>query len=751
MGIEFDIEGSKTSFSVQTSSGYCDLPLSSADDQLLLFISYLQRDGLTTSLDDPTGWTSRGSAAGMKFYSHVGGITGSVQITFSTNPSAFRAWCVKMSGMATSSPYSSSYSATGSTTSHLINAGAGAPADAAVFLGAVTFSAIPEITVDFISPDAIFVGHCETPIRESFGRWVVPPLTVSVKYAEDSGDPSSHTWQSIGSDLVFPFAASSGMGGFWITPLQAPSAPTVYAPAANAKFTSGSDVTISWTGATDPVIDTEDLTYDVYISNNNGISYGSPIVTTSAGVLSYVWDTTGYGAGNYKVQVIANNGTDDGTPGYSGTFQLFADTTPSAPINLSPSGYISQAARTFTATAVNPDFDTVSAYELRWSTNPDMSSPSTTGTVVATEISHAFSASTDILTPVGTKYWQVRTKGAVDNTFGPWSAVQTVIVAAAPATPTITSSSTATTAIWPVTFMAIAHSQFRHRWELFSERFNGIVQSSAFGFNSPFSLGNGEVWSLFVSVFDPTTGLESAEATQTLTVSYTGPDTPTIEVTPLNEVGAMQIAVTNTDPGDIDHTRIYRSLNGADFQLISPRLGPNALYLDFQVANDFGTITNEYVYKARSFIETTLGYTDSAPSDGEGVLLPRLFLHVVDKTSTTSNAGLKVALNIEGKISKKYVKNHRSVAQEGRSKFLTRAGQAKHTELTYNVYIPREDEVTFPALQAVFDANATLCCKDCDMNKVFGRILELPRTDRISDIRFSLTFIESEHQEFFNR
>jgi hypothetical protein len=754
MAIEFFPQDSTSSGGIGASSAYCDLPFSESADKLILVITYRQYNGLSTTLNTPTvGATTADTIAlgtGIGIFEFDGGLSGSANFTFSTNPSDFRARCMRMKGQKTASPYSAGYTANTFGLSHTIIAGTTAPNPGAVFFAVITCPTNTPYGEIFESPDNLIAEPGEM-FDVPLGWEPHSSLSLAVRYAEEAGDVGSHTWNSRGyrNDVIGGFSISGAVVGFWIIPLQAPSAPIVTAPATNGKFTVGSTQTISWTGATDPNVDTEDLIYKVYKSADNGNSY-TLLTTTAAGVLSYAWDTTGSTAGNYKIKVVANNGTDDGQPGYSGTFQLFADTAPSAPINLLPFGYISQAARTFTWQAVNPDFDTQSHYELEWDNDPAFGSSSTTGTVASTTSAHAFLASTDILSSLGTFYWRVRTKGAVDGTFGPWSATQTVIVAAAPATPTITSSNTATTAIWPVTFTAIAHTQFRHRWILSgTERFNGIVQSSAFAFSSPFTLANGEVWTLKVSVFDPTTGLESAEASQTLTVTYTGPATPTLAVTEVD--GGFQLQVTNSVPSDIDHTRIYRSHNSGDYELASPKLGPNALYIDNHVANDLDDDYNAYSYKARSFKVTTLGYTDSLASSQVGVDLQYLYLHVVDRTSTTSNAGLKVRLDIEGEIIKKFVKNHRSVAFTGRTEFVTMAGQARHAELTYNVVIPRNDTTTFPALKACYDANATLCIKDPDHNLYFGRIPVLPREDDLATNRFSITFIEEDFREGYRR
>jgi hypothetical protein len=747
--IEFDFANAKQSDGWRATNASCGLPVSSSSDWLFLYIAFGSDLGLTTTLTTPTvaGVAATVvSAAGSRvaIFAIPGGSTGFASFTFPTNPASFWAWCERVSGLKISGPWTNANAAAGTGFSHSINAAVNSPHLGSVYLAAIGSEG---------GSGGYF--HSNDNIATFEGFSILSPgsngtmLSVAAAYATAAGQAAGHTWNKLPVDIYG--GATSGMAGIWLNPLQAPSAPIVTAPVTNGKFTAGSTVVIAWEGASDPNVDTEDLIYKIYLSEDSGFTYGTLLTTTAAGVLTYDWVTTGYSAGIKKIKVVANNGTDDGEPGYSGEFQLFTDVAPSAPFSLSPVGYISQAAKDFTWVANNPDFDTQSAYELEYSSSPAMTSSTTTGTVVSAVSLKNFGASTGILATPGTYYWRVRTKGVVDNTLGAWSEVATVIVAAAPATPTITSSATATTAIWPVTWSGIAHTKFRHRWILSgTERFNSIVQSSAFTFNSPFNLANGEVWTVKVSVFDPASGLESAEASQTLTVTYTGPATPTIEVVALDEQGAIQIAITNSDT--IDHSRILRQTvyGGDEYIVISPKLGNDALFLDYHAASDIGGSGSDeilYRYKARSYKVTTLGFTDS------GVVellqtLSKLHIHVVDKVSTTSNAGLKVALDVVDEVTKKYVKKQRSVGHQGRGQFITYAGQAKHIELTYNCLIKRaEDTTTYPALEAVHNANLPLSIRDLFGNKIFGRILELPKTDLHATIRFTITCIEEFHQE----
>lgn len=757
MGIEFDWANSKSSEGDETPFGGCDLPASNDGDHIMLFVFKWEPPfGGSPTVGTPvagavtaTVWPSVGSVSVFRF---PAGTTGNARFTFSSVCSFF-AVAVAMSGAA-ASPASSGTSASQTGFTHTVIASTTAPHVGAVLVGCAGVVATDDLGALFLGADntveKFYVNYVDLS-----GAVFRCGGSIAIRYAENAGDAGAHTWTSRGGGLFnpgsLPNSVTSSLLAFWVSPLQAPSAPRVTAPATNGKFTVGSTQRITYEGASDPNVDSEDLIYKIYVSNNHGITY-TLLTTTAAGVLFYDWDTTSYGPGTWMVKVVANNGTDDGQPGYSGEFQLFADVPPGAPNQLSPTGYITQAARDFTWVGNFPDFDNRLAYNLRYSSNPDMSAPTTVGKTTSAIGLHNFSASSGILSSLGTKYWQVADYGEVDDTQGAWSSPATVIVAAAPATPTITSSSTANTAFWTLTFTAIAHTQFRVRLVLSgNSRLNTIVQSSAFNFTTPFELADGEVWDVYISVFDPVTGLESAEAHQTLTVTYTGPATPTIDVVVLNDIGAFQISVTNSVPADIDHTRLFVSHNGGDYQLVSPKLGPNALYLYHHGANDLHADYNEYVFKARSFKVTTLGFSDSAPSSNLGLTLTGLHIHVVEKASTTSNAGLKVNLLIEGPIIKRFIKKHRSVPMKGREKYITYAGVFKQTVLVYNCVIARNDTTTFPALKACFDANRTLCFRDSDHNKIFGRIFQLPSEEDLATNRFSLVCEEESFTEVYTR
>jgi hypothetical protein len=753
--LEFEVTNSTSSRGDTVTSGGIDFPVSDAADSLLLFVSYIQPSGLSASISTPTGATPVGSATALAVFSFAGGSTGSASFTFSTNPCSFTAWMVRVKYQKSTSPYSAASTATASGLSHLINASSGAPYANAVFIAAIAATTMPSGGVGFDAAESItdFDGNRLWNSDDfSIPDTVLSALNVAYKVAAAASDGKSLTWSSLGTQFPFPTSASSSMVGFWVSPSQAPSAPTVTAPATNGKFTVGSTQRIQWTPATDPNIAAASLTYKVYASGN-GITY-TLLTTTSAGVLYYDWNTAGSSPGNWTIKVVANNGTDDGAPGYSGTFALYADVAPGAPSELSPTGYISQDARDFTWTGNYPDFDTQKAYKLDYSSSADMSSPTSTGKITSTAALKSWAASSGILASTGQKYWRVATYGNVDDTQGEWSAPVPVYVAAKPATPTITSSSTATSAAWTVTFTGIAHSSFRHRWVLSGDvRFNQVITSSAFSFAAPFNLATGQVWDVYVSVIDPVTGLESAEAHQTLTVTYTGPAKPTLTLTVINALGAVQCEIDDADT--CDHFRLYRyktSEGASTAILISPKIGQSAkkaTFLDSQIESDA-----EYSYYARAFKVTTLGFTDSDVETATASFT-NLFLHIVTKTSATGNAGLSTSVMISGgEVIERINKKQRSEGHSGRDKMLTYAGQSVYTELVFDCLIPRTDTATFEVLQSIFNAlkgKTVACFRDQHGHKIFGKFLELPKIDSRTDVRFSLRAIEENHKEEFAR
>jgi hypothetical protein len=380
-----------------------------------------------------------------------------------------------------------------------------------------------------------------------------------------------------------------------------------------------------------------------------------------------------------------------------------------------------------------------------------MSSSTTVSATTAIAL-HTFTASTGILATTGTKYWQVRTKGEVDNTFGAWSQVQTVIVAVPPSTPNITAptaGSPPTVAKPTVTFTG-DHLAYRHVWIKGGvELYNQIVNSSQSSFLAPLNLANGETWTLKISIFDAT-GLESAQDSETFTVSYTGPATPTIAVTALDEQGKVQVAVTNSDT--VDHTRILRyrgdlSETIDDAKIISPKLPNDATFTDSWAESGIA-----YDYVARSFKPTTLGFTDSSAAQATQSLSQRIFIDVVTKTSTSSNASLSVAILVSGDVKKEYVKKQISKKMLGRGKNLTFAGQNQYLKLGYQCFVPVEELGRAETLQSIFalvasNPKTVVCVRDSEGNKVFAKFTRLPLSDSLVGVDFSIEFTEIDFRE----
>lgn len=744
MTIEYITENSIPSKGWRVSSGGCELPPSETTNLLLLCIVFGNDLGLSTTLNTPTVGVVSGtlvaSSARSAVYSFPGGTTGTAQFTFSTNPASFQAIAVVEKGQKTTSPHSSGYSASTSGFVHTLSAGTTAPFPGAVFFAvAGSGASISGVTMD--SPDNIVVigGGPDLP------SIVVTALSAAVRYAAAAGDPGVHSWSStFGGSPVNVFA---GLCGFWVSPLQAPSPPVVITPATNDQITAGKTVDITYTASTDPNFASSALTYQASYTNNNGITV-NVIGTAAAGVLTIAWNTTGLSPGLYKVYVRGYNGTDYGEYGVSGEFRIYADTVPNPPTQLAPTGYIAKDQnQRFSWKANNPDADTQSAYELMWDNDPAFGSSSTTGTVASANEFHDFTANNDILSTADTFYWRVRTKGFVDNTFGGWSQIATVITRNAPATPNITAptaGSPPTVGQFTGIFTSTGHVEYAYRVVQGSLSYSsGWLPGSVTSFLIAISVANSVACTLYVKIKD-SFGLESAEDSETFTPSYTGPTTPLLDLT-TNEIdGTIQCAITNPVTVAAVYSRIKRWEDGEAESTaiwITPRLPNNSTFIHSQAA---AGVT--YNFRAVAFLATG-GYTESTIETAT-VEFTELQIHTVTKSLTTGDAELSVSISIEGKTSDKIEKNQESVAHLGRTKYLTYAGVSGNYErMIYNCFIPRSDTQTIDKLLAILAADRLIWSGDRNGRALFGRFLNVDLNRIQTSDRFSLEVIEQRHRE----
>jgi hypothetical protein len=745
MAVEFDTVNSLNSQGYLSSSGYCVCPSSNTEDWLLLTIEYFQNNGLSTTLNAPTVGAVSGtlisSSSGVSIYSFPGGTVGNASFTFSTNPASFRAWCVRLSGQKSTTPFSAGYAATTSGLSHNLVAGINAPYPGAAFVAAIVATAYPlgepGVLVGFDSQDSIFDADETADPLPGGGYAVIMPLNVAVRFAEDAGDTGLHTWSSSSENLFTPVSASAAIAGFWVSPSQAPSAMAFTSPTTGQLYAVGRDVPVTWNASSDPNVASSLLTYELEYTIN-GFTW-VPLDTTSAGATSYLWDTSGEDpSSTVQLRGRANNGTEYGPWAYSSIFTLLADSPPGAPQNVAPTGIVNQSEDLEITFTFNDPGDLQKTLEVQWSANADMSSPSTTGTITTSNAFYTFDASTDILATVGTRYYRVRNQGIVDSTNGTWSAIKTIQVTAPISAPNITfptAASPPTSGTVLATFTGSGHTKIKYR--IVSGGVELYVSADLITGGNSFTLGislaNDTTYTLFLKRA-ASDGLWSTEDSETFLVSYVGPAIPGLTATPIDEAGYIQFLIQNTDTP----TGQYIFIDGV--QLDTPLLPPDALF------NYAGATSGEEIsVVVRAFVSTG-GYTDSVP-----VLatqnLQGLFLFEPTQELTTANFVSAPIRVLEDSNEPEINTGLAMVKLRKRTKQVAHFRRGFWRVLNYSVMVPSPQISVANQLEAWLENRSTVCARDNFSHKVNGNITSLDVADYMNSIRTPLVITENSYQE----
>jgi hypothetical protein len=331
---------------------------------------------------------------------------------------------------------------------------------------------------------------------------------------------------------------------------------------------------------------------------------------------------------------------------------------------------------------------------------------------------------------------------------GPWSQVATVIVATPPAAPNITSptaGSPPNEGKFLVTFTSGGHEAYKYRIVQGGNSYSsGWLSGSVTTFRIAISVDNSVACTLSLAVKD-STGLESAEDSETFTPSYTGPSKPLLDLIVTDADGSIQCNITNPVTVPANHTRIKRWVDGEAESTaiwITKKLTlANSTFVHKQVRSGIA-----YNFKAVAFASTG-GFT---PSDTETatVNITDLQIHAITKESIASDASLSVGVSIEGDTDEGIIKNQESNGHFGRTKNLTYAGASgNYTRMIYTCFIARTDIQTRERLLAIYNADTILCSRDPNGILIFGRILNFDLNEFITSARFQLEVVEGVHKE----
>jgi hypothetical protein len=542
------------------------------------------------------------------------------------------------------------------------------------------------------------------------------PILVATETKGTAGLTGSRTATSKNNNTNATMFANGLSTLLAVNPSQKPSKPELISPNGGETITIGVTFPITYQPATAPGVDQDDLKYKVRYSDNNGSSWSVISSLTSAGVTSVNWNTTGRTAGaQYLIEVsaTADNGSTFGPVDISAAnLSLVNETAPPPPVNLSPSNNQpkdrTQTIRLewdYQGGAGNPQ----TAYSGRYSLNSDMSSPTSFSASSANEF-HDISGGT--FSAGVTVYWQIKTTGRTLES--DWSAVAQFKAVTLPVVniTSPTAGSPPTTSNPTITIQITTGSMAQRRMRVVeggTEVYNpGYISTNQLSFVSPYSFKDGVSTTLFISVKDGD-GAESAENSETFTPSYTGPAEPSLSLSEAD--GCVQATFINSDTPDSND--LLR-----DGVLIGEGIAANGTFRDFNVAKG---VTYTYIPRA-----VDSGLVTEGDDESISITLRRLWIHLLTKTSSTSNASGE-AISLRNQAPTEWVPRHSAIKHElaGRSEPLTTFGQAEFKEVRATVKILDSEATTLTRLREIYAANSDICVRDQKGNIMFGRIANL--------------------------
>lgn len=749
------IVGTPTTADVRSASSISvDLPTNDVSHRLVAIVSAAFAATSPTATFTLTGWTqaviaNADPAAATAVFQVGGGLTGPIAITLNKTADDISVVVIAVADNSQTTPIEATSTGLNSSTltqsvsslttlsvNALLIASWGASVGAG---GAFNF-----IQANNDLNDLVNIGGVATPFLRSINLLVATGLKAT------AGATGAKTARSY-NDFNSPVSASGAAVMVALKSFEGPTIPALTYPIGGESLTAGAVVNITWTASTSPTALASTLKYNIDYSANYGSSWTSIVALTSTGVVTYPWTVPATIGNGYLIRIRAN---DPALSLYSlnydisGAFSVVTEAAVlGAPVITAPvSGSVNNKAVNVTVSwqhqggPGNPQV----AFTLQWANNVAFSGPTTVGpTTTGTQsTSIDFSAQTSGTTI----YVKVKTQGV--SVYSAYSSIRSFVVGSLPATPNITAptaGSPPTVPLPTVTFTE-ADTFVSRKMRITqggSEVYNsGDVVSSALSFVSPFSFSNGVAYSLFLSVKNPL-GLSSAEDSETFTAAYTGPATPTLAVTAVNDGGYVSAAITNSDTPSYNELWRYVSTAAITTAIkVGASIPVDGSFADYHVASGV-----TYKYFARAYAVTGL-FSDSAVSSAVGVTLPNVFLHAVSRTSTSGNTdGQAISLlNTDGRWSPEEVRT--SVGLLGRPAPASLLGQAVGHRLSVTaaiiLYAQVDDVLEVWRKQ---ETGSVVCVRDNKGNRVFGKMTQPSVQDQSSNLILAFEVVESAYTE----
>lgn len=712
-----------------------DLPSSDASLDLFAAVTFYKVAAGTPTVTTPTGWTLIDtenvdtSQCQVALFWKVGDGTTSVSFVFSAGCHA-TAGCVVLPGRA-SAPYEIAAVAFRSSTSLFSSNSLTTTLPNETLLGVwAGFPLTPPFSPVNMEQDASAGGNPSS----------APPLLIADDFQAVAGASGTRSASTIanGSGTVFLLG--------W-KPDNRPTVPSVVYAAGGESLTSGATVALSCTAASSPSVATSALQYEFSYSLDNGGTW-TALTLSPTGVTSKTFTVPATLGNTNLIRVRAYDGSlYSPVYGVGAAFNIVAETTPTVNVTSPSAGSIQakSASQTISWSYSGGPGNPQTQFTLQWATNSAFTSPTNVGPTSSAVQSTTID--TTGVTDGATVYVRVKAQGV--SLYSAYSSAVAFVVASAPATPNITApinASPPTSALPTVTFTessAFVARKFRVVQASVEVYNSGTVIANVTSFLSPYAFANGVAVTIYLSMQN-SYGLWSAEDSETVTPSYSGPTAPTVVYAPNNDGGYIAAKITNS--GSLSYNELWKRISGVAKSLaykIATLLPNNAQFEDHDVIS--GT---QYVYFVRTYNGSV--FTDSADSSAQSVTLAQLFLHVTSRTSLTSNALSPVKLlNLQSGGGHDYLEDVSDTALLGRDDPGALFGQSIWESVPISTFIKYSEQAVFDSLIAIFElqrANGPVCyVRNNLLDGFYARVSELQITEDVEGRYVSFTATEASY------
>jgi len=423
------------------------------------------------------------------------------------------------------------------------------------------------------------------------------------------------------------------------------------------------------------------------------------------------------------------------------------DSPPNAPILAAHANFDATVAQTLAWTVSDPDpGDTQSAYQLQILDVVAGVNKVDTGKTASTTPDYGLAANT---LDNGKQYqWRVLTYDS-QSQVGPYSAYATFYTAAAPSVILTTPASGATDASSSLTVQTSYSDPVGNPQQSFQAQLLAADNSTILDDSGTLN-GTGNQYTIQTTLANNTSynararatnsqGITSAWAGNAFSTSFTPPAPATTTATV--NTGYIAINIDNPTPTGsqpaVAYNDVYRRNSGATtWQRIATQVPVNATYADYAAASG-----QAYDYKVTA-IGNNNTQVDSTTVSTSGVTLTGLWVHNVTSPASTS---LNLSHNTAQSDDWKPTATPMQFA--GRTRPVVEFGEQESYTFNVDLYLAN-NAANWPALRDLIRSKPTLCVRDSMGTKVFGVILDLPKTDQTwGDKTVSLSVTEIDYSE----